>query len=224
MALVIDIETIPGQRDGLREKIAESVAPPGNMKKADTIAKWEAEEKPACVEEAYRKTGLDGGYGEALCIGWAVDDGEIQSMSRRIGDDEGEFLQACLTEIANQVGYRNDGLCRSVTWVGHNLVGFDLRFLWQRCVVNRVNSPIRIPVTAKPWDDTVFDTMTEWAGVRGSVSLAKLGDIFGIGKLDGMDGSQVYELALAGQYARIEEYCRKDVEITREAYRRMQFR
>ena len=47
MKIYLDIETIPGQSPELKTEIAATIKPPGSMKKAETIARWEAEEKPA---------------------------------------------------------------------------------------------------------------------------------------------------------------------------------
>lgn len=76
MNIYLDIETIPGQRPGLRDEIAATITPPGNISKPETIAAWEAEKKPDLVEEAYRKTSFDGGVGHVVSIAFAIDDGE----------------------------------------------------------------------------------------------------------------------------------------------------
>ena len=68
----LDIETIPSQKEGFRDMI--DIPIPGNIKKLETIAKWEAEEKPKLIEEAYCKTSFNGAYGEIICIGFALDD------------------------------------------------------------------------------------------------------------------------------------------------------
>lgn len=86
MHLYLDIETIPGQRPGLRDEIAAKITPPGNYKKADTIAAWEADEKPALVEEAFRKTSFDGGVGHVVSIAYAIDDGEVDGIGPGMAD------------------------------------------------------------------------------------------------------------------------------------------
>jgi len=45
MYLVFDIETIPDQSPDAKERIAETIKHPANMKLEKTIAKWEEEEK-----------------------------------------------------------------------------------------------------------------------------------------------------------------------------------
>ena len=77
--LYLDIETIPAQTDAAKERVASTVKPPSQMKKADTIAAWEKEQKAAAVEEAIAKTSFDGGMGHVCCIGFAINDGHIHS-------------------------------------------------------------------------------------------------------------------------------------------------
>lgn len=78
MHLYLDIKTIPSQRPGLREEIAATIQPPGNISKAETIAAWEAEKKPGLVDEAYAKTAFDGATGHLLSLAFAIEDGKTQ--------------------------------------------------------------------------------------------------------------------------------------------------
>ena len=114
------------------------------------------------------------------------------------------------------------------TFIGHNIVSFDLRFLFQRAVLNGVLPPSIIPFNARPWDTTVFDTMTAWAGVGNRVSLDKLCSAFGIAKKgseigDDIDGSKVWDYVRTGRIADVVEYCKGDVERVRAIHRRMTF-
>lgn len=223
--LYLDIETIPCQQAGVKDALAVDILPPGNYSKPETIAKWEAESKPALVDEAYLKTGFDGGLGEVLCIGWAIDGEPSQSRIRKLDESERDFLKASLVAIGNDIGKHKSGdYTRQVTWIGHNILNFDIRFLWQRCVVLGVKPPFPIPIDAKPWGDEVFDTMIAWSGMRNWVKLDKLAGFLGGGKMADMDGSKVYQAALDGEYDRIAEYCRLDVEAVRLAHLRMTFR
>lgn len=67
--LFLDIETLPADRHDVRNYIAATVKPPGNISKAETIAKWEAESKPGAIAEAIDKTSFDGAFGRVCCIG-----------------------------------------------------------------------------------------------------------------------------------------------------------
>ena len=97
MNLFLDLETLPSESDAVRAAIAETITPPGNMSKAETIAAWTLEKKPALVDEAMLKTSFDAQYGRILCIGWAVDDDEPQSV---IGSEDvvlPGFMEALLS-------------------------------------------------------------------------------------------------------------------------------
>lgn len=214
MNLYIDIETIPCEDEALKAEIAAGITPPGNYKKPETIAEWERTEKPKLVEEALQRSGLDGGFGRVLCIGWAVEDSEV-----RVACNESE--EALLTRTLNALAeYANKGL----TIVGHNVAGFDLRFLWQRCVVNGVFPGIlRQAMKAKPWDNCIEDTMLLWHP-QNKVSLSKLCKILKVEKNDQVDGSQVYSLFKAGELDKVIAHCKSDVECVREVHRKLTFR
>lgn len=218
MNIIFDIETIPCQLPGIREEISETVTPPGNMSKSETLAAWEKDKKPALIEEAYRKTALDGTFGQIVCIGFAFDASAIDSVDDQ-HRNEADVIRAFFDEIDRAYDPSSHTRPR---FIGHSIVGFDLRYVWQRAVINRVKVPAWFPYKAKPWDDSVFDTMTEWAGVGKFIGMGKLCKVFGIeGKPDDIDGSTVWDHYQAGNIEKIAEYCRGDVERTREIYRRM---
>lgn len=216
MNLFIDLETVPGTAPELRDELAQAISPPGTYKKPESIAQWETESKPGLVEEAYRKTALSGLFGEIAVIGWALGDGPIESVHRdpRFYDQpENELLQEFWRAISK---------ARVQCWVGHNLAAFDLRFLYQRSLVNRVEPSLNIPVSSPPWKGEVFDTMTAWAGYGGRVSLDKVCRALNIpSPKDGIDGSKVYDAILEGRIEDVAAYCRADVEATRQVYRRL---
>lgn len=214
MYLYIDIETVPCEDEALKAEIAAGIQPPGNYKKAETIAEWERAEKPKLIEEAVQRSGLDGGFGRILCVGWALDDDTVKVA---FDNDEGNLLRVVMDEIG-------DALHRAPTVVGHNVAGFDLRFLWQRCVVNGVfPRGLMFAMNAKPWDKCINDTMLMWHP-QNKVSLIKLCKILGVQKDDPVDGSQVYALLKAGEVDKILAHCRSDVEAVREVHRKLTFR
>jgi DNA polymerase elongation subunit (family B) len=107
--------------------------------------------------------------------------------------------------------------------VGHNILGFDLPFIFQRCLVHCIS--------AKPLVDLgeyrvrgVFDTMHAWwLGARRFVSLDDIAWALGIesSKTATAEGSKVFELYQAGKLAEIREYNLNDVRVTRKVYERM---
>jgi DNA polymerase elongation subunit (family B) len=216
VSLYLDIETIPAQDPEVRAKIAENVTPPARMSKAETIAAWEANDKPAAVEEAIAKTALDGTYGHVCCIGWAVDDGPVMWTSTP-AYSEAAAIERFIIEADKAVpAYRNP------TIIGHNVINFDIRFLWQRAIILGVRMPGWFPRDPKPWGGEVFDTMTAWAGQRGMIGMDRLCEALGIEGKGEIDGSMVGKLWAEGRHQEIAEYCRADVERTRAIHRKMQ--
>lgn len=224
MNIVLDIETLPCEDATIQADIAAGIKPPGSMKKADTIAKWEVDEKPAAIEEAMRKTSFDGTYGRILCIGWVVDDEEPQSI---IGSEETVLAGFMEAMKARDIPAHGRNVEQAPVFIGHNLSGFDLRFLFQRCVINRIRptSGLLAACKAKPWDKNIADTMLMWNPDRERrISLDKLCKALGIQTSKGdMDGSKVYEEYKAGNLDKIAAYCRADVAATRECYQRLVF-
>jgi len=250
MNLYLDIETIPAQRPDVLEEIRASkqseldtalaaITPPGNYKKQETIDEWMATEAPkiaakmrgafdAEVDDAYRKTSFDGGFGQVCVIGYALN------------DDEPHHIRAIdLTSIAERdlLMAFSDFLSESIppsevlstTVIGHNVAAFDLRFLVQRHIVHGVRPHMVIAraAQAKPWEqDRVYDTLIQWAGngAKAGGSLDKLCRALAIPSPKGaIDGSKVWDFVKAGEIEQVAEYCAKDVAASRTLHRRMTF-
>jgi len=226
MIIYLDTETIPTEDPEAIAGIAAGIKPPANYKKAETIASWEAHEKTAVVAEAVLKTAFDGTYGRIIVIGYAVDDAEpIALMGAREDEILAQFFAAI--SAAAQYAFQGGNGERLLTFAGHNLVGFDLRFLWQRAVIHRVKMPggLLKACKAKPWDSVVADTMQMWHPDRDKrISLEKLCKALGVptSKND-LDGSKVYEAYKAGEIERIAQYCVGDVAAMRECFKRLTF-
>lgn len=215
--LYLDIETIPSQDPAVHALIAEGVTPPGNISKADTIAAWHADKKPALVEEAIAKTSFDGALGHICCIGWAWDGGAPLSHCIATVKTERDYLADFFDLVAARIGNSFE----PVTIVGHNVIAFDIRFIWQRAIVLGVRVPSWFPRDPKPWSGEVFDTMTAFAGSRGTIGMDRLSQALGFPGKGDVDGSMVAGMWAAGKYEEIAAYCRSDIERTREIHRRM---
>jgi hypothetical protein len=235
--ITLDLETLPCQdaamTDALRadaddrlQADLDAVRAPGNYKDEAKIAEYVQtartsllREHEARVQADWLKTGLDGGLGHICCIGYAIGDGQPQSIIAR-HDTPGDEA-AALREFFGVLSALGSGA--RLTWVGHNLVGFDLPFLWKRAIVHGIRPSFHLPRDPKPWSEQVYDTMLQWAGARGTISMDRLCRVLGIPGKGGMDGSQVWPLAQEGRYAEIASYCEQDVSRTRLIHRRMTF-
>jgi hypothetical protein len=212
--LYLDIETVGVSDPAIVAEIAASIKPPSNYSKAETIADWETNTKPGLVQSAVEKTALDGALGKVVCIGWAWNDEPVVALTTT---DEGDLFAASLMSIQET---RPQGFNRPVI-VGHNVAGFDIRYLWQRAFVLGVKMPAWFPRDPKPWSENVHDTMGMWAGARDYISLDNLCRALGIPGKGEVSGADVGRLWREGMYETIAEYCRSDVERVRFIHRRM---
>lgn len=250
--IFLDIETIPGQHPSIladflaqaeQEKAAirlPEIKAPSNYKDEEKIAAYILDKQNeqagwltakhadiyASVDEKYRKTSFDGALGQIVSISVAVGDEAPENFFREDWANSEAYLLGELNRFVAD-NYTSTMEARPV-FVGHNVVGFDLRFIYQRSVLLGIQPNGIIPFNARPWDDIVFDTMVQWAGVGKTVSLDKLCRVFGIPTKgseigDEIDGSKVWDFVQAGRIADVAMYCGGDVDRVREIYRRMTF-
>jgi 3'-5' exonuclease len=220
--LYLDIETIPSQDPQVRADILAGIKPPATYKKPESIAEWMREHAEAAAEAEWLNTSFDGGAGQIVVIGWAVDSDEPQSVQVENTwlHSEAQMLSnffAALTSLHSTSGTRP-------VVIGHNHVAFDLPFLWKRAMVHNVKPPLWFPRNPKPWSDGVVDTMTLWdSQQRAGGSMDRLCRILGIPGKDGMSGADVWPAVRDGMIDGVAAYCRDDVWRTRELYKRMMF-
>ena len=214
--LYLDIETIPTDEPKLIDHIAASVKPPASMKKAETIEAWERDQKEQAIADAVAKAGLDGAYGRVCAIGMHASGGVPECFMLNRCDGEAQLLARTLAMVKASLP---NGVPPVI--VGHNITGFDLRFLAQRCMVHGVCLPSWWPRDPKPWDSAVHDTMHLWAGHRDYVSLDKLCVALGIEGKSGTNGADVAGMWERGEYEAIREYCMEDVLRTKACHERM---
>jgi predicted PolB exonuclease-like 3'-5' exonuclease len=166
------------------------------------------------------KTGLDGAFGNVVVIGTALDDEEPTALSGLYEFDLLDLLNKKLDEIP-----KTEWLSTQV--IGFNHHAFDLRFLLQRYVVNKIrpHTIMLRAAKAKAWDeDKVFDCMVQFAGFGNRISLDKTCLALGItSPKSEMDGSMVNQFVLDGRLDEVADYCLRDVRATREVYKRLTF-
>lgn len=248
--IYLDLETIPSQNPEVKadflKSAQENIKAPSTLTKEQAaidlgmtdkdeikftskdsmLAKWVevkgAEAAVLAADEAWRKTSFDGAHGHICVIGFAIDDEPMQEMHIRNIDNISDeiLLLSSFSQIIDEV-------CKSRPnerphFIGHNLIEFDLQFLFRRHVVLNVKPSTHIPFNARPWDDSVYDTLQKWGGQRGN-SLDKITKACGIEGKGDIDGSMVWDYVRDGKIVDIAEYCKHDIHITRELYKRMTF-
>lgn len=226
MNIFIDIETIPSQDESVKQTIADSITAPAQYKKPESIREWLDANRESVAESEWRKTSFDGGLGQICVISAAAGNSPVETF----------YSESWQTSECQIITNLFDFLNRSYdpsrntppVFIGHNVAGFDLRFIFQRAVVLGITPPHFIPFSARPWDKAVFDTMIQWAGHNGRVSLDKLCRVLGLpGKGseigEEIDGSMVWDFVREGKIAQVAKYCAADVERVRELFKRMTF-
>lgn len=228
MRIYIDLETVPSQAPDARELVKASIKPPATHKKPETIAAWWENEAPAAIEESYRKQALDATHGEIVSIAWCSDDciGATVAIRSKADDERvvlAQFfgqLQAHLSDNAIRTPDGRELWESDPFFVAHNAT-FDLAFLWRRSIILGIRPPFAIP-SPNAKLGSYGDTMTAWAGNRGTIGLDKLCRALRVPTPKGdLDGSKVFDAWLAGELDRIAKYNAADVLATRECWRRM---
>jgi len=210
----LDIETIPNQSPEYRAKVRANIKPPATIKKPESIMAWLEENAETATDEVIAKTSFDPAHGHICCIGWAVDAEPVQSTSIEHVQDESAALAYFFDGIIPKHGL--------VRFIGHNVSGFDLRFLINRAIVLGVTIPKIIPRDIKPWSQDIFDTMVAWAGARGTIGQDRLCEALGLPGKGDFDGSMVAAAWAAGEHEKIATYCRADVETVRSIHARFE--
>lgn len=197
----LDVETIPDQSEGALERAKESVKVPANYKNPDTIAAYIEEN----AQEAWEKTAIDGWKGHVCRIGM-----DEVGWSVRDVKDEHDAVTMFFHHLNGK------------TLVGHNIIGFDIPFLTKRALVLGVKLPPEHiwPRNLKPWDNKVFDTMTQLGNGKEFISLDNLARNLGINGKGNTTGKQVHYMWQNGLHDEISEYCADDVRIVREIHER----
>lgn len=109
-------------------------------------------------------------------------------------------------------------------FVGHNILDFDLRFIYQRSIIHQIKPSRELPF-ARFRNAPIFDTMHEWSKWgREHASLDLLSRTLSIpSPKESLDGSKVYPYYRAGKIVDIVNYCKCDVDSVRQVYRRLTF-
>lgn len=236
LPIYIDIETIPGQHPSVRaaleieaEEQKAQIKAPSNYKDEAKIAEFIAAKQAeidADIDNKWRRTSFDGALGQIVCASLAIgDQAPINLYQGDWANAEGYVLRELFRIVTEAYNASSD---RKPVFVGHNVVAFDLRFIYQRAALLGIKPPAVIPFAARPWDESVFDTMVAWAGIGNRVSLDKLCRAFGLPTKgqeidDEIDGSKVWDFVQAGRIEDVATYCGGDVERVRELHRRMTF-
>ncbi len=218
--LFLDIETLPASDavwNQLPAKIRDDLA--AKFRKTGT-----SKQK---LDEAHRRTSLVADLGRILCIGLLVENDQQASpvvlgwdeAAGRFREDEPALLREFWDALRDFEAHRD-------LLIGHNVLEFDLRFIYQRSVVHRVKPSVELSLRRYS-SQPVFDTMQEWSrwSRLENVSLDRMALALGLAssKTAEISGATVYDRYLEGKHRLIRDYCAADVVLTQAVYRRMTF-
>lgn len=213
----IDVETLP---------------PPEEFRpliKPELIRQLSPRALNLCPDEQFRLLALHAEYGRLLAVGVIVEQ-DRRVLCRGVLGRERSTGLFHLDEARTLRGFwklLKDFNLRRDLIVGHNVMDFDLPFLYKRSRINRVLPGVLFNF-ARYKSSPIFDTMREWTHWNPhapQISLAHLADILqiGINKTEGIDGSRVYDEFTGGNHELIARYCLQDVMVVRAVYYRMVF-
>jgi uncharacterized protein YprB with RNaseH-like and TPR domain len=109
-----------------------------------------------------------------------------------------------------------------VTWGGFNLRSFDLNWIYHRAVKYDLSNLMDY-ISRERFAKNVLDVRELWTGgdPYGKGKLKDIARFLGIETIPDVDGSMCFDLFLDKKFEQIAEYCKRDVEITREIAWRM---
>src|SRR5687768_7481859 len=229
-AYTMDIETLtlPDFRERIGPQLDRSMKL-GNMR-LEQQQRY-LEDIAAEEESCYQLGSLSAASGRILSI--AVHEGPVPGVEfggvdqpeteRVFGIDADGNEEDEKKSLLRFLEYMKDFDAEMDELVGHNIIGFDLPFIFQRCLVHGINTRPFVNLSDYAVRG-VFDTMHRWwLGARRNVSLDDIAWALGIesSKTDEVEGSKVFELYQAGKLNLIREYNLNDVRLTRKVYERM---
>lgn len=244
MNVFLDIETIPSQKEGVKEQFIkdsiENFKTPSRLSKTqaasdlginaadaklvgkdDMIDRWEKYFAPIKAEDAgienWKKTSFDGAQGELFSIAWGVKDDKVKGYYCEPGESEAKLLRHFFNKLKEEIGNLKP------FFIGNYIAGFDLKFLFKRAVILGVKPPFALPHFGRH-EQHYYDLQQAWEGFNGRASLDSMCKALGIpGKPDDIDGSKVWQFVEAGEYQKVMDYNILDVEEARMVYNRFTF-
>lgn len=224
MKIYLDIMTLPNP--GMYTELLMA-----KTKDPSTPARWRDIKDSLKEKKEVEQTALVGSLGRTYIIGFAMDDGPPTYL--RVENATKIYMKPDYEKLERQMLLDFFDFVNTATvdgeqpfFVGHNLIGFHLRFLWQRSVLLDIDcpQPIRSAINnGYRYPRNCYDTMLEWSGVGRSCSFDLLSRSFEAtdgGDIDLLSKGLFYEF-IHGDDRCIASKNMKDVKTVRSMYKRM---
>ena len=206
--LVIDIETVSGQKDfGLLQE---------DWKKLwEEKVKFSLPENLTADEYYPLRAGIMAEFAKVVCISMAYFKREGNNYQFRVksfaGHSEKEILENFVKTV-DQLEAIHNKWC----FTGHNIKEFDIPFICRRLLINGLPIPTYLNFqNMKPWETNMVDTFQYWrfGDYKNFTSLKLLAAAMNVpSPKDDIDGSMVGEVYWEqNDVDRIAIYCQKDV-------------
>ena len=206
--LIIDIETVSGQKD------FESLQ--GDWKKLwEEKVQYSLPENVTAGEYYPQRAGVMAEFSKVICISMAYFKKEGKQYLLRVksvaGHNEKELLQNFIDTV-NQM----EAIHNRWSFTGHNIKEFDIPFLCRRLLINGLPIPAYLDFqNMKPWETNMVDTFQYWrfGDYKHYTSLKLLAAAMNVpSPKDDIDGSMVGHVYWEeNNLERIAVYCQKDV-------------
>ncbi len=244
MIVYIDIETLRSSEEHRLEilkDVQDNFKAPSNLTKTqaaidlgltdkneikftsacDMILRWEkelAEEKSVDVaQKKWEKTSFNPDVSEIACINIDIDDKKVSFNT--INQSEKSMLQEFHKYLINYCSANNRQV-KTPFFVGHNILSFDLPFIFKRSVINDVKQIKNVTWINARHGQSHFDTMIAWAGFGKRISADNLAKLLKIKGKGDIDGSMVYD-EWQKDPQKVVDYCHDDVRIIKQIHERL---
>ena len=206
--LVIDIETVSGQRNF--EALSEDWQHLWQEKVLRSIP-----EDSTASEYYPQRAGIMAEFGKVVCISIGYFKKEKEKFQFRVksifSDNEDTLLRDFINTV-NQLEAVHNRWC----FTGHNIKEFDIPFLCRRLLINNLPVPNYLDFqNMKPWETNMVDTFQYWrfGDYKNYTSLKLLAAALNVpSPKDDIDGSMVGQVYwVENDLQRIATYCQKDV-------------
>jgi len=205
MDIFIDCETAPTNAKWFIDEI--EIKAPDNYKKPESIAKWLEDNEATERQNVIDRTAVDNSLAQTICIGYAIGNGPVQTLTGR----ESDIIAELFSELEPY---------RHVRLIGHNIIAFDIPLIFHRAIINGIRPHSAFHMNYKPWDSDCFDTMTQWAGHRDRISQHRLAQLLDIPTQE-ETGADILDLYRNSDIEGVQRKCAFDVEQNRAIYNRI---
>jgi 3'-5' exonuclease len=222
--LFLKITTIPCQRHSILDDLRSKVTAPAKLSNADSIKKWLEDNREAAAQEALIKTSYDGSLGEIISIAWAFDNDEVRCVDRSLNICESVLLDQFFSGLQEDVLRSPNSSDRyAARIVGHNILGFDLRFLFQRAVIHSVQPPFDLGHDNRYNNSRVYDIMVAWAGFNKYLSLPDLAQALGHHANQSLGAAEVWDCVKNSKIDVVSDLNWSEVSLIRQLFHAMTF-